>query len=59
MKRRKLTLILFAVSAILLATSCTDDYGSNQCAAYTKQGTRCKRTAEKGSIYCWQHKNNH
>ena len=29
---------------------------SNQCAATTKKGTRCKRNAEKGSIYCWQHK---
>ena len=27
-----------------------------RCAAYTKKGTRCKRKAEKGSIYCWQHK---
>lgn len=29
---------------------------SRQCAARTKKGTRCKRTASKGSIYCWQHK---
>lgn len=29
---------------------------SRQCAAYTKKGKRCKRTASKGSIYCWQHK---
>lgn len=27
-----------------------------RCAARTKKGTRCKRYAEKGSIYCWQHK---
>lgn len=27
-----------------------------RCAARTKKGTRCKRTAAKGSIYCWQHK---
>lgn len=27
-----------------------------RCAAKTKKGTRCKRTAAKGSIYCWQHK---
>ena len=31
-------------------------YNSRRCAAYTKKGTRCKRYAEKGSIYCWQHK---
>lgn len=29
---------------------------SKQCAARTKEGTRCKRTASKGNIYCWQHK---
>lgn len=27
-----------------------------QCAAITKAGTRCSRTAEAGSDYCWQHK---
>lgn len=27
-----------------------------RCAARTKKGTRCKRYAAKGSIYCWQHK---
>lgn len=27
-----------------------------RCAARTKKGTRCKRTAAKGGIYCWQHK---
>jgi len=35
----------------------TDAYSSSkQCAATTKNGTRCKRKAESGSIYCWQHK---
>ena len=35
----------------------TDAYSSsNQCAATTKNGTHCKRKAESGSIYCWQHK---
>jgi hypothetical protein len=29
---------------------------SRQCAAITKKGTRCKRKAEAGSIYCWQHR---
>ena len=28
---------------------------SRQCAAITKKGTRCKRNAAPGSIYCWQH----
>lgn len=31
---------------------------AKQCVAMTKKGTRCKRNAEKGSIYCWQHKKN-
>ena len=26
-----------------------------QCAATTKNGTRCKRQASPGSLYCWQH----
>ena len=29
-------------------------YGG-QCAATTKRGTRCSRSASSGSIYCWQH----
>ena len=28
---------------------------AKQCAATTKKGTRCKRNAESGSKYCWQH----
>jgi hypothetical protein len=26
-----------------------------RCSATTKGGTRCKRNASEGSIYCWQH----
>jgi uncharacterized protein YjdB len=40
-----------------------DDIGKNnvdasttRCAAITKKGVRCKRDAEAGGIYCWQHK---
>ncbi|MFW5700446.1 MAG: DUF5763 domain-containing protein, partial [Cyclobacteriaceae bacterium] len=29
---------------------------SNRCQATTNAGTRCKRKAEAGSRYCWQHK---
>jgi hypothetical protein len=29
--------------------------GRHQCEAITKKGTRCKRMAESGSRYCWQH----
>ena len=28
---------------------------SGRCQAITKKGTQCKRNAEPGSIYCWQH----
>jgi hypothetical protein len=28
---------------------------SNQCEAITKKGTRCKRKAQSGSRFCWQH----
>jgi len=28
-----------------------------QCKAITKAGTQCKRMAEPGSDYCWQHQN--
>ena len=29
--------------------------GKAQCAAITRKGTRCKRMAQPGSAYCWQH----
>ena len=29
---------------------------SERCQAITKKGTQCKRKAEPGSKYCWQHK---
>jgi hypothetical protein len=29
---------------------------SGRCHATTLKGTRCKRGADKGGIYCWQHK---
>lgn len=28
---------------------------SQQCEGITKKGTRCKRNAQTGSKYCWQH----
>lgn len=59
-------LLFFSIIALpILLPSCgggDDEYEnsgsgtSNQCQAKTKDGTRCKRNAEKGSIYCWQHK---
>jgi len=32
---------------------------ARQCAAITKNGTRCTRKAKPGSIYCWQHEKQH
>ena len=29
--------------------------GDGQCQAITKKGTQCKRKAQAGSNYCWQH----
>jgi hypothetical protein len=29
---------------------------ANQCAVINKDGKRCIGTAEKGSIYCWEHR---
>ncbi len=31
---------------------------SNQCQGVTSSGVRCKRTAQSGSKYCWQHQKN-
>ena len=44
-------------SAVVPASATGDSKSvSRQCAAITKNGTRCKRKAEPGSIYCWQHR---
>lgn len=68
---KKWIMAIVCLMTMVAFTSCTTDfdddydylaYSSNksqQCAATTKKGGRCKRTAEKGSIYCWQHKNKH
>ena len=32
-----------------------NDVKEQQCEAITKSGTRCKRKAQAGSKYCWQH----
>lgn len=34
----------------------TEPVMNNQCKAITVKGTRCKRTAEFGKSYCWQHR---
>jgi hypothetical protein len=32
-----------------------DDYYTGRCQAKTQKGIQCKRNAEPGRIYCWQH----
>lgn len=32
-----------------------DSESSGRCQATTKKGTQCKRNAQAGSKYCWQH----
>jgi len=34
----------------------TQASSDGRCIATTKKGTRCKRKAQAGSNYCWQHK---
>lgn len=36
--------------------STSQSSGDGRCQAITQAGTRCKRKAEAGSKYCWQHK---
>ena len=31
------------------------DYTSSRCSATTQKGSRCKRNAQSGGVYCWQH----
>jgi hypothetical protein len=42
--------ILFIMFLVITASAL-----SQQCQATTKKGTQCKRNAQAGSIYCWQH----
>lgn len=39
-------------------TATTQTNRSGQCAAITKKGTRCSRSVQAGSNYCWQHQDN-
>lgn len=56
---RKVLLIIGLCALISIIVSCEKDNETSssrkQCAAITKDGTRCKRLAAEGSIYCWQH----
>lgn len=56
--------IAFIVFITLLCTSFVSygeidsQYGSQRCQATTQKGYQCKRNAQAGSIYCWQHQKN-
>lgn len=41
--------------SVSVSTSSVSDKSEGRCLAITKKGTQCKRMAEKGSVYCWQH----
>lgn len=56
---------LLALFAVAIMSSCENDTvilqeylpdGSPRCQAITQEGYQCKRAAEDGSIYCWQHR---
>jgi hypothetical protein len=44
-----------AVSSAAPAPVASAPTQSRQCQATTKKGTQCKRTAQLGRSYCWQH----
>lgn len=54
MKKALLLISIFLLPTFLQA--CSDEDDNQRCQAITKDGGQCKRNAEKGSIYCWQHK---
>lgn len=45
------SILAVLITAILLAAP----LDAGQCAATTKKGKQCKRSAASGSAYCWQH----
>lgn len=63
---KKIFLIIVCILSSCLFQACEEEEvysstsGSRQrCIAITQKGTRCKRLAEEGSLYCWQHKYKH
>ena len=56
--------LLISIIMLPMFLSCgggDDEYdglvsGEGRCQEKTKEGNQCKRKADKGSIYCWQHK---
>jgi hypothetical protein len=52
--KKNLRLFMRILLLILVLLGAENAY-SQRCQAVTKKGTQCKRNAQAGSIYCWQH----
>ncbi len=52
---KQLYLILRVILLFVLLASVSLNAYSQRCQATTKKGTQCKRQAQEGSVYCWQH----
>jgi uncharacterized coiled-coil protein SlyX len=44
-----------STSTVKSTTSQSNSISTGRCQAITKKGTQCKRSAQPGSRYCWQH----
>lgn len=58
MKKTLFIISIFILPMLLQSCEVDDDVeyvSSDRCQAITQKGTQCKRKANKGSIYCWQH----
>jgi hypothetical protein len=50
-----LLVLCFLVAASVLSRQAQQSQKAQQCKAILKSGNQCKRKAQAGSIYCWQH----
>jgi hypothetical protein len=50
-----LLVVLFVAAAFSLSLEAQQSHSAQQCKAILKNGNQCKRKAQIGSIYCWQH----
>lgn len=54
--KKALLLISIITLPIFLQSCGEDEETTKRCQAITQDGDQCKRNAEEGSNYCWQHK---
>ncbi len=52
--KKNLRLFMRLLLLMLILLGAENAY-SQRCQAVTKKGTQCKRNAQAGSVYCWQH----